>query len=46
MVDGVGNAVPDAVVNSVGVEIDKGALIGTIPGLDPLAVTNDNGDSS
>jgi Carboxypeptidase regulatory-like domain len=44
VIDGAGNAVPDAVVNSVGVEIDKGALIGTIPGLDPLAVTNDNGE--
>jgi hypothetical protein len=44
VIDGVGNTVPDAVVNSVGVEIDKDALIGTIPGLDPLAVTNDNGE--
>jgi hypothetical protein len=44
VIDGVGNAVPDAVVNSVGVENDKGPLIGTIPGLDPLAVTNDDGE--
>jgi hypothetical protein len=44
VIDGVGNAVPDAIVNSVGVENDKGSLIGTIPGLDPLAVTNDNGE--
>jgi hypothetical protein len=44
VIDGAGNAVPDAVVNSVGVEIDKGSLIGTIPGLDPLAVTDDNGE--
>jgi uncharacterized GH25 family protein len=42
--DGAGDAVPDAVVKAEGVEIDKGALIGTIPGLDPLAVTNDNGE--
>ena len=44
VIDGMGNAVPDAVVNSVGVENDNGSLIGTIPGLDPLAVTNDNGE--
>jgi len=42
--DGAGNAVPDAVVNARGVEIEKGSMIGTIPGLDPLAVTNDNGE--
>lgn len=44
VIDGVGNAVPDAVVNSVGVENDKGSMIGTIEGLDPLAVTNDKGE--
>jgi hypothetical protein len=44
VIDGAGNAVPDAVVNSEGLETDKGELIGAIPGLDPLAVTNDNGE--
>jgi intradiol ring-cleaving dioxygenase-like protein len=51
VIDAAGNAVPDAVVNSVGVETDKGSSIGTgllglgtIPGLDPLAVTDQNGD--
>lgn len=44
VIDAAGNAVPDAVVNSVGVEVDKGSLFGTIAGLDPLAVTNDNGE--
>ncbi len=44
VIDGAGNAVPDAVVNSVGVETDEGSLIGTLPGLDPLAVTKDNGE--
>jgi hypothetical protein len=44
VVDGQGNAVPDAVVKSEGIEIDKGSMIGTVPGLDPLAVTNKNGD--
>ena len=44
LVDGEGDVVRDAVVKSEGIEIDKGSMIGTIPGLDPLAVTNQNGD--
>ena len=44
VIDGAGNAVPDAVVNSVGVENNKLSMIGIIEGLDPLAVTNDNGE--
>lgn len=44
VVDVNGRAVRDAVVTSVGVEIEEGSMIGTLPGLDPLAVTNQNGD--
>jgi Carboxypeptidase regulatory-like domain len=43
VVDENGRAVPGAVVTSVGVEEDY-PMIGTISGLDPLAVTNQNGD--
>jgi hypothetical protein len=44
VVDVKGRAVRDAVVTSVGVEVERGSIIGTIPGLDPLAVTDQNGD--
>jgi hypothetical protein len=44
VIDGQGNAVPDAVVTAVGVDTAKGSMFGTIPGLDALAVTNQNGD--
>ena len=44
VVDVSGRAVRDAVVTSVAVEVERGAMVGTIPGLDPLAVTDQNGD--
>jgi hypothetical protein len=44
VVDLGGRAVPDAVVTTVGVEGQHGSIIGTIPGLDPLAVTDQNGN--
>jgi len=44
VVDKSQNAVAGAVVNAVGVEINEHSLIGTIPGLDPLAVTNAKGE--
>jgi protocatechuate 3,4-dioxygenase beta subunit len=44
VVDPNGRAVRDTVVTSVGVEVEHGERIGTIPGLDPLAVTDPNGD--
>jgi hypothetical protein len=44
VVDVNGRAVRDAVVTSVGVEVEHGSMVGTIPGLDPLAVTDQNGN--
>jgi small nuclear ribonucleoprotein (snRNP)-like protein len=45
VVDANGSAVPDALVTTVGVEIEHGSsLIGTIRGLDPLAVTDQSGN--
>jgi hypothetical protein len=44
VVDVNGRAVRDAVVTSVAVEVEHGSMAGTIPGLDPLAVTDQNGD--
>jgi Carboxypeptidase regulatory-like domain len=44
VVDVNGRAVRDAVVTSVGVGVEHGSVVGTIPGLDPLAVTDQNGN--
>ena len=44
VVDKLQNAIANAVVNPVGVEINEHSIIGTVPGLDPLAVTNANGE--
>jgi len=44
VVDVNGRAVRDAVVTSVGVEVEHGSMVGTLPGLDPLAVTDQNGN--
>lgn len=44
MVDAGGNPMPDVAVQPQGIASNRGALIGTIPGLDPLAVTNDKGE--
>jgi hypothetical protein len=44
VVDAVGRPVPDAVVTTIGFEGEHGTAIGTFPGLDPLAVTDQNGN--
>jgi Carboxypeptidase regulatory-like domain len=44
VVDASGNPMRDVAVQPQGIASDRGALIGTIPGLDPLAVTNDKGE--
>jgi hypothetical protein len=44
VVDEHGNPLRDVAVQPKGIEGDQGAVIGTIPGLDPLGVTNDNGE--
>ncbi len=44
VVDVNGRVVRDAVVTTVGIEAEHGAVVGTMPGLDPLAVTDQNGD--
>lgn len=44
VVDGRGSPLRDVVVQPQGIESDQGALIGALPGLDPLAVTNDRGE--
>lgn len=44
VVNSKGNAVRDAVVTPVGVDNEQGSIVGTIPGLDALAVTDQNGD--
>jgi hypothetical protein len=43
VVDAGGRPVPDAVVTTIGIEDEHGSMIGTIPGHDPLAVTDQNG---
>jgi uncharacterized GH25 family protein len=44
VVDASGNPMRDVAVQPQGIASNQGALIGTIPGLDPLAVTNDKGE--
>ena len=44
VIDAEGKVVRDAVVKSEGVETHKSSMIGAIPGLEPLAVTDHNGD--
>jgi uncharacterized GH25 family protein len=44
VVDASGNPMRDVAVQPQGIASNRGALIGTIPGLDPLAVTNDKGE--
>jgi hypothetical protein len=44
VVDVNGHVVRDAVVTTVGIEAEHGAVVGPMPGLDPLAVTDQNGD--
>jgi Carboxypeptidase regulatory-like domain len=44
VVDAVGRPVPDVVVTTIGFEGEHGSAIGTFPGLDPLAVTDQNGN--
>jgi hypothetical protein len=44
VIDLGGRVVPDAVVTTVGIEEEHGSIIGTIPGLDPLAVTDQDGN--
>jgi protocatechuate 3,4-dioxygenase beta subunit len=44
VVDSSGRAVPDAVVTTIGVEDENGSMVGTIPGLDPLVVTDQGGN--
>ena len=44
VVDSSGNLLRDVVVQPQGVASDLGAVIGIVPGLDPLVVTNDKGE--
>jgi len=44
VVDAHGNPMRDVAVQPQGIASNRGALIGTVPGLDPLAVTNDKGE--
>ena len=44
VVDASGNPMRDVAVQPQGVASNRGPLIGAIPGLDPLAVTNDKGE--
>jgi len=44
VVDAAERPVPDAVVTTIGFENEHGSAIGTFPGLDPLAVTDQNGN--
>jgi hypothetical protein len=44
IVDVDGHVIRDSLVTSVGVEDEHGSIVGTIPGLDPLAVTDQNGN--
>lgn len=45
VVDSNGNPLRDAVVEPHGIALNQGALVGTtLPGLEPLAVTNQNGE--
>jgi hypothetical protein len=44
VVDSSGNLLSDVVVQPQGVASDLGPVIGTVPGLDPLVVTNDKGE--
>ncbi len=44
VVDTRGNPLRDVAVRPQGIAINRGARIGTISGLDPLAVTNDKGE--
>jgi Carboxypeptidase regulatory-like domain len=41
--DSSGNPVQDAVVNPIGVDLERSSLYGTVDGLDPLAVTDAQG---
>ena len=42
--DSAGNPVRDAIVEPIGLNVGEGSTYGTIAGLDPLAVTNANGE--
>jgi Carboxypeptidase regulatory-like domain len=42
--DSAGNSVPDVVVEPIGLNVGELSTYGTVPGLDPLAVTNANGE--
>lgn len=42
--DSAGNPVRDAIVEPIGLNLGKLSTYGTVPGLDPLAVTNANGE--
>jgi uncharacterized GH25 family protein len=44
VVDPEGNPLRDVVVEPHGVKSEQGTMIGQIPGLDPLVVTNDKGE--
>jgi hypothetical protein len=44
VVDVNGRAVLGAVVTTIGVEVEHNSMMGEIPGLDPLAATDQNGD--
>ncbi len=44
VIDAAGNPVPNAVVTSLGIETDEKTTEGEIPGLDPLAVTDGQGN--
>lgn len=44
VVDGRGNPLRDVAIQPQGIVSNRGAMIATIPGLDPLVVTNDKGE--
>ena len=46
VLDGNGNPLRDVVVEPQGVKGNRGAIIGSIPGLDPLVVSDDKGQFS
>lgn len=44
VLDPLGNPIRDVIVETKGVQTDRGTIIGVPPGLDPLALTNDKGE--
>jgi hypothetical protein len=44
VVESDGSPVPDAIINPVGLVIGEGSTYGTVPGLQPISVTNKRGE--